>query len=265
MDDLVLHEQNTGFVWTDHRGPFRLVTAEQAESFDRDGYFLLEGALDPKVLALIEAELDPLEAANAERLRELGGKETISSADEITFTANLVARSMVLRRFVSSPPLTDLVADLVGSDVRVYWDQAVYKKPEMDKDFPWHQDNGYRFVEPQAYLTCWMPLVDATVSNGCPWVWPGVHRKGTLAHVPSDLGLVCKHGDEGAVAVEAKVGDVVVFSSLTPHRTGPNRTQSVRKAYITLFAPDGARWDDRPCDNPAWQFSVLVDGRTVPS
>ncbi len=266
MDTLTLHERNTGFVWTDHSGPFRLVTAAQAEAFDRDGYFLLEGVLDPRVLEQVEAELDPLEAANAERIRrELGGRDDISSADEITFTANLVARSDVLRRFVSTPPLTDLVADLVGPDVRVYWDQAVYKKPEMAKDFPWHQDNGYKFVEPQAYLTCWIPLVDATVDNGCPWVWPAVHRQGTLAHVPSDLGLVCKQGDDDAVAVEARVGDIVVFTSLTPHRTGPNLTTSVRKAYIAQFAPDGARWDEGPCDNPEWQFRVLALGRPLDS
>ena len=31
-----------------------------------------------------------------------------------------------------------------------------------------------------------------------------------------------------------------MFSSLTPHCTGPNRTQEVRKAYIVQLAPDGA-------------------------
>ena len=31
-----------------------------------------------------------------------------------------------------------------------------------------------------------------------------------------------------------------MFSSLTPHSTGPNRTGGVRKAYIVQFAPRGA-------------------------
>jgi phytanoyl-CoA hydroxylase len=68
-------------------------------------------------------------------------------------------------------------------------------------------------------------------------------------------------------------GDVVVFSSLTPHRTGPNTTDEVRKAYILQYAPDGARvvaeGDDaaagRPCDDPDRQFLVLRDGRPVPA
>ena len=36
-------------------------------------------------------------------------------------------------------------------------------------------------------------------------------------------------------------GGIVVFSSLTPHLTGPNTTDAVRKAYILQYAlPDGA-------------------------
>ena len=37
-----------------------------------------------------------------------------------------------------------------------------------------------------------------------------------------------------------RAGDIVVFSSLTPHTTGPNLTGEVRKSYIVQFAPDGA-------------------------
>jgi hypothetical protein len=56
----------------------------------------------------------------------------------------------------------------------------------------WHQDNGYTFVEPQQYLTCWVALTDATEANGCPWVAPGVHKLGTLAHrYVEPLGFEC--------------------------------------------------------------------------
>ena len=146
----------------------------------------------------------------------------------------------MLRRFTSSALFADVGADLIGPDVRLYWDQAVYKKPGTESPFPWHQDNGYAFVEPQQYLTCWVALTDATEENGCPWVVPGLHRLGTLAHEYSDIGLVCLHDPEHAVAVPASAGSIVVFSSLTPHSTGPNRTDAVRKAYIVQFAPTGA-------------------------
>jgi ectoine hydroxylase-related dioxygenase (phytanoyl-CoA dioxygenase family) len=54
------------------------------------------------------------------------------------------------------------------------------------------------------------------------------------------VGYQCIEHPADAVPVEAPAGSVVVFSSLTPHRTGPNVTDGVRKAYILQYAPDGA-------------------------
>src|SRR5690606_22202254 len=114
---------------------------------------------------------DPIEARVEAFLRSRpDGRLFIARAGEITFSTHLVLRSALLRAFCASPLFQDLGHDLIGPDVRLYWDQAVYKKPEADRDFPWHQDNGYAFVEPQQYLTCWVALSDATLENGCPWV-----------------------------------------------------------------------------------------------
>jgi ectoine hydroxylase-related dioxygenase (phytanoyl-CoA dioxygenase family) len=70
-----------------------------------------------------------------------------------------------------------------------------------------------------------------------------------------------------------RAGSVVVFSSLTPHRTGPNRSDAVRKAYIVQFAPEGATiFQAGPggepvpvsrADDPQRQYPVLVGGRGV--
>ena len=235
------HEHNTSFTWSEHAGPFRVVTAEQAEQYDENGYFVLEDALGPVEVDALIGAIDPFEERQADALRELeGGRFFIARADEITFTTHLVAQSPLLHEFTRAALLTDICVDLIGPDVRLYWDQAVYKKPGTESPFPWHQDNGYAFVEPQQYLTCWVALTDATEENGCPWVVPGLHRRGTLAHEYSDIGFVCLRDPEDAVAVPARAGSIVVFSSLTPHSTGPNRTGDVRKAYIVQYAPSGA-------------------------
>ncbi len=237
----VVHGLNRDFVWRDHHGPFRTVTRQQARQYDQQGFFVLEGALRPDEVEALTEAIDPLEARDEEKLRDMeGGRFFMARADEITFTTHLVVRSARLRRFTASALFADVCADLIGPDVRLYWDQAVYKKPGTESPFPWHQDNGYAFVEPQQYLTCWVALTDATEENGCPWVVPGLHRLGTLAHEYSDIGFVCLRDPPDAVAVPAPAGSIVVFSSLTPHSTGPNHTDAVRKAYIVQFAPDGA-------------------------
>jgi ectoine hydroxylase-related dioxygenase (phytanoyl-CoA dioxygenase family) len=270
----VADELNGSFEWLDHHGPFRVLTEEQARSYDEKGFFVLPDALTASEVDALTAAIDPFEHEAEEALRGMeGGRFFIARADEITFTTHLVLRSAVLRRFVAGALFADLCADLIGPEVRLYWDQAVYKKPGTESPFPWHQDNGYAFVEPQQYLTCWVALTDATLDNGCPWVVPGLHRRGTLAHEHSDIGFVCLRDPEGAVAAPAARGSIVVFSSLTPHSTGPNHTADVRKAYIVQFAPTGAavlrRGPDGPvqrvrADDPARQYEVLRGGERVP-
>jgi phytanoyl-CoA hydroxylase len=267
------HELNDRFQWRDRSGPFRLVSEDQARCYDHLGYFVLEDAFDADQVASIIDAIDPLEAQMEETLRQQeGGKLFIARANEITFTTHLVTHSEVLRRLASVSPLRDLAGDLIGPDVRLYWDQAVYKKPEASTSFPWHQDNGYAFLSPQQYLTCWIALTDATRDNGCPWVVPGLHRLGTLAHKLTDTGFVCLENPPGPVAIEVRAGSIVVFSSLTPHCTGPNRTADVRKSYIVQYAPDGAEVlvADRdgdvqryPADDARRQFPVLREGRPV--
>ncbi len=271
-----LHPLNHGFEWRLVVGPFRRVTAEQARSFNEKGFFTLEDAIDRATIARVIAEIDPREARMEEFVRAQPGKRLmISEADGISFTIHLVRRSQFLREFSASQVFADLCHDLIGPDVRLYWYQAVYKKREYPKDFPWHQDNGYTFIEPQAYLTCWIALSEATIDNGCPWIIPGGHLRGTLMHRASETGYVCREEDgPEATPVPVRAGSMVVFSSLTPHRTGPNLTKAVRKTYILQYAPDGARiapgtpasigvTPGALCDAPDRQYLILKDAERV--
>jgi ectoine hydroxylase-related dioxygenase (phytanoyl-CoA dioxygenase family) len=267
------HPWNRSFVWEPHSGPFRRITPDQARVYDELGFFVLHDAVDAATIAALREAIAPFDQETLKFLQEqAGGKFLISDAKTITFSAHLVMRAPELRRFCSGAVFQDLAHDLIGPDVRLYWDQAVFKRPEKPKPFPWHQDNGYTYVEPQAYLTCWVPLTDATEANGCPWVVPGLHRMGTLRHWLTGLGFQCLQDPDGATAVPVRAGSIVVFSSLTPHRTGPNLTDAVRETYIVQFAPDGARTlrgdpdagepDIEIQNNPQRQFLILRDGRT---
>jgi phytanoyl-CoA hydroxylase len=235
------HDRNRDFAWRNLQPPFRRVTAAQAAQYDADGYFLLKQAFSAAEMREVADAIAPFEKRVEDYLRtQPHGKVMIAKADAITFTVHIAAQSEALRAFSVHPVFRDLCEDLIGPKARLYWDQAVYKKPGNPDDFPWHQDNGYTYTEPQQYLTCWVALTDATEENGCPWVVPGLHKMGTLKHWMTPLGWRCLKDADGAIAVPAKAGDVVVLSSLTPHRTGPNLTREVRKSYILQYAPDGA-------------------------
>jgi ectoine hydroxylase-related dioxygenase (phytanoyl-CoA dioxygenase family) len=274
--DVELHPWNVGFEWADHSGPMRRLTTGQAAQFDDLGFVVLDDVFTDEELAPVIAATDALEAQADAFLADLDGERfSIAEHGAITFALYPVLHDGAARRFATHPVFADLCHDLIGPDARLYHDQAVYKKPEKPRRFPWHQDNGYNFVEPQQYLTCWVALTDATEQNGCPQVVPGLHRSGTLRHHFTDpLGWEIFEDHPDAVAAPVGKGGIVVFSSLSPHLTGPNTTSEVRKAYILQYAPDGAavlRGDvadsptaREPADDPSRQFSVLRDGEAVP-
>jgi ectoine hydroxylase-related dioxygenase (phytanoyl-CoA dioxygenase family) len=237
------HPLNRDFRWQDvpAERPLRRLTRADVEAFDRDGFIVIKNAFSHAELTDVEMAIDPIEQAHEKYVREQGGNMRLTNTEAITFTTHIVKQSDVLRHFAAHPIIRDLCHDLMGGTVRLYWDQSVYKKTGVKQEFPWHQDNGYTFIEPQQYLTFWIPLLDVDEQNGCPWIVPGLHKGGTLAHWLTPIGLKCLEEPEGAVAVPAKKGDIILFSSLSPHRTGPNlRDGTVRKAYILQYAPDGA-------------------------
>jgi len=267
------HPWNTSFTWQTPQPPYRRVTGSEAAQFDREGWVVVDGLVDDQTLAVVIREIDRREAKVEAFLRtQPDERMSIAEAGALTVSVHLAARSPVLRQLASSPAMTDLCADLLGPDVNLYWDQAVYKKPEKPRRVPWHQDNGYTYIEPQQYLTIWLALTDATPGNGCPIVAPGVHRMGTLAHTYVEpLGYECFSDPPRTAVAPVEAGGAVVFSSLTPHLTGPNLTNEVRKAYILQYAPAGAETligdpsagspqERRPCDDPDRQFPVLRGG-----
>lgn len=265
-----LHKLNKNFSWPDRDRAGEFLSQDQISAFDRDGFFLFPGAFSEKELARVISAIDPLEEEAEAYLRtRKKGKLFISIADAITFVPHIVTKSETVKAFARHPVLAKIARDLLGDNARLYWDQSVYKKPGNPKSFPFHQDNGYVFIEPQVYLTCWIPLVDVDENNGCPWVVPGLHRSGTLAHETTGLGYEIFTKHEHEISVPAKAGDIVVFSSLTPHKTGPNLTSTTRKAYILQYAPDGIvvrKSEDDPGTlqtDEKRQFYVVKDGQLV--
>ena len=258
-----LHPLNSDFTWIQPEPPYRLITQAQADAYREQGGFLLEKAFTQAEVANLVEALDPIEAeANAYLARMTDDQPSIARADEIVFRPHAVLQTPVAAQFATHPVFAALCGDLIGPSARLYWDQLVYKRPGTAEEFPWHQDNGYTYVTPQQYLTCWVALTDATPENGCPWIAPGLHKQGTLAHQWTDLGFEClETAPPNAQPMPLAAGSIAVFSRLTPHRPGPNVTDQIRKAYILQYAPDGAVVHSRsgtvqPANAPDRQFLI---------
>jgi ectoine hydroxylase-related dioxygenase (phytanoyl-CoA dioxygenase family) len=255
------HPWNTGFTWQEHAAPCTTITAEQAAQFDELGFFVFENAFDAATLERLDESL----VSGDERTKEFlagtpDGRFGVTGLDTQTVAPHAVTRSDFARRLVANEVLAGIARDLVGPDVRLYWDQSVYKQPKSAEPVLWHQDNGYTYVEPQSYLTCWIAITDATLENGCVSVIPRVHREGTLVHRTTTIGEECWGDWSEAVEVPVRAGSVVVFTSLTPHATKRNTTDGVRKAYIVQYVPDGAiALYGNPDRGPATRTELCAD------
>ena len=205
------------------------------ESFRRDGYFVVPELFDPHEVKDMARHVE--KAAFELAL----GKP---SDGPLSYRPMMHLASPELTRYATDRRWAAIVLPLLGTaDARLYWEQAVAKPPQARTELPWHQDNGYTPLIPEEYVTCWLALDDATEDNGCIEVIPASHLRGTVSHHPGEgpfrVGL---DGGEGeGVALPVERGDVLVFSSLIMHRSGPNVTDRHRRAWIIQFCPAAAR------------------------
>jgi len=207
---------------------------DQREAFRERGFFSLGKPFAPPELAEIGTEYDRLLA----RAQKIGEPERTP----FDYLALLQLQSAVLRSYATSRAIVEPLLDLLGPDVRLYWDQAVAKPPGTTSDTPWHQDNGYGAVEPAEYVTTTLALDPMTLANGCLWIQPGSHARGPRAH--RDTGgffQVGYEGPEAGVPCELEAGELLVFSSLTMHRAGPNPSEAWRRSWVIQFIPAHAR------------------------
>lgn len=219
-----------------------IISPEQRQQFETIGYFVLENLFTIEEMNALSADIERYQSQHEEQLQEVG-TQGISRAKEISFTSHLAEQYEAIRAFCTRPEFVAITTQLLGPDTDLYWNQSVFKGPEGDKQFPWHQDDGYTPVTPSPYLTLWLALNDATLENGCISVLPGSHRRGLVPHVSTPLGLSCHSLDDPdqGVPVPVTAGSIAVFQSLMMHKSGVNRSKGMRKAYIIQYSHAGLR------------------------
>lgn len=219
------------------------ITPEQRAQLDENGFFLLENVFTQAEMDALAERIETYQRRHEEAIAARGGTEGISRASEITFTSHLAENDEEIKAFCQRPEFVAITTTLLSPDIDLYWNQSVFKMPEGEKQFPWHQDDGYIQVTPSPYLTLWLALNDATPENGCISVIPGSHKRGLVPHESTPIGQVCHSLDDPdqGVQVPVKAGSMAVFYSLTMHKSGVNRSKGPRKAYVIQYSVAGLK------------------------
>ena len=151
--------------------------------------------------------------------------------------------------FLRHPPLVSCIESLVGPDII---GSSVYrirpKAPGYSRGaVPWHQDSGYFMphCDQSLIVTCWIPLVDATIENGCLYVLPKSHRSGVYRHYTGGQGGYLEIAREDLpapepVACPMRAGSVLFMTNLT--RTLPLRTTPISFAGASISATKTPRF-----------------------
>ncbi len=231
------------------------LTAKEVQQFNKLGYVVKESIYSSDDLQLLK---DGLTGAIQEKCDELIARGELDRdfAEESFETrltrihqynpeaAHEVLMSIWSGRFhgpgilkaLRHRPLIACIEDIIGPDIvgtsiyRIRPKVPGYSRGEV----PWHQDSGYSMAHCYDYLmvTCWIPLVDATLDNGCLWVIPKVQDEGVIRHYTGGhagfLEIAPENVPRGAIPVEMSAGSVLFLTNLTPHASFENKTDIVR-------------------------------------
>lgn len=243
------------------------VTEEHLKQFRAEGYFILDRVLPEETVSALRSECERfIELKNGEMEAAGVGTLGISHRNNRYFVDNRYTTSAFLKRFLFSDLMQQIAQSVLGDDVYLFIELFVVKYPRVGMSFGWHQDSGYMRGNPhKPYMSCWCALDDMTEDNGTLYVLPFGRVSGNqvIEHVRDENtnDLVGYFGDDPGVPIIVPAGSVVVFSSLLLHRTGANKTDRPRRAYLAEYSVEPIT--DR--EGKIWSLAVpfLRDGNRV--
>lgn len=236
-----------------------LLTAEQIETYQRDGVVCLRGLFDRAWLERLRAAAEACLAAPTDMSAELAAsREDPGRFFHDTFVWR---QNTDCRAFLFDSPAADIAAQVMGATrINIVFDQWLIKEPGTPTRTPWHHDLPYWPVDGTQICTLWLALDPVTAESGAVEYVKGSHRWGQrflpasfsgnpqytepLPPVP-DIDAMRERLE--IVQFELEPGDCTLHHALLLHGApGNRRLDRRRRAYVTRWAGDDAVFHPRP-------------------
>jgi ectoine hydroxylase-related dioxygenase (phytanoyl-CoA dioxygenase family) len=222
----------------DDRHLENLITDEQRQFFEEQGYLIVEDAVPMEMVGELETCLDRI---HAERIA------AGHSPHADMFVPNFVGRDPAFIELLDWHRTFPLVWGILGWNLYLYHSHCGVTPPpapgaEMKpRTLGWHQDSGRVNVEMESHprprlslkVAYWLSDVSEP-GRGNFYVLPGSHLHDRLER-PTD-GV---SNPDGAMPVCCRPGDAVLFDRRLWHARSDNSSQVTRKV---LFYGYGYRW-----------------------
>lgn len=231
------------------------LTQPQVDFFHENGYAVLGPILKPDEIAILREAYDEefrksVEGGGARNLA-IEKDQAEKKPTQMLQIMQMCERSLHFRKLIYDTRILDAVQSLIGPNLMLFHDQALFKPARHGGPVNWHQDNAYWKCSPALLLSCWLTLDDVDVSNGAMQVIPGSHLRPVWHEETNTPALIETKGFDKskAVVVDLPAGGAMLHHCQTLHYTAPNTTDRQRRAFAIHFMPPGTR--DR-------------DGKTLP-
>jgi ectoine hydroxylase len=224
----------------EHNMVFATITADDIETFWRDGYVVKRKFFDSEEVGYLQAaiETDPAIAANIVALADSEG-----GATELALWNH--PGNDVFGMVARGDRIAGGAAALLGKEVYHYHTKLTLKRPGGGGAWDWHQDYGYWYNNGCLYpdmLSVGIAVDAATRENGCLQMIRGSHKLGRIEHgrVGGQTGAdierveeILKHLPHDYL--EMGPGDTIFFHGNTLHASDPNRSSRSRNVMLCAY------------------------------
>lgn len=228
------------------------------DAFRRDGTIVADDAVTPAQLAALRKEFDAWWEESRNHEQNYG--EMVDGRPRFDLQLPGHTRAAPLLRRVNSPTeiseayldvvansrIPDMVADLIGPNVKFHHSKINAKLPGANTEVKWHQDFPFTPHSNDDLVTALLALDDVDETNGPLIAALGSH-KGDLAEIWHDGTFTGVAGEAASTgwAKDAKVftmkaGSVCLMHTRAGHSSGPNRGTRPRRLFIAVYSAEDA-------------------------
>ncbi|TCK19924.1 phytanoyl-CoA dioxygenase family protein [Pseudonocardia endophytica] len=232
----------------DNRTRPKVITEEQRDFYDRNGYLVLERIIPDEWLERLRAVTDEM----VERSRPLTESDRVfdleptHSAEDprLRRVTSPVDQHPEYWAFASESVIADVAADLVGDDVKFHHSKLNFKWAKGGAEVKWHQDIQFWPHTNYSPLTIGTYLYDCGMEQGPLGVMPGSHEW-ELYDLYDDQGnWRGALSEEDAAAVPAErteylpgpAGSITIHNCRMLHHSAANHSDIGRPLLLNIYS-----------------------------
>ena len=253
-----------------------MLTAEQVEAFWRDGVLTIPDAVTPAQLSALRADFDGGGAES--RTHEAPYGETVDGRARFDVQPGHSPEHPALRRVqaptevsaayrevMADSAMVDMVADLIGPDVKLHHTKVNSKLPGAATEVRWHQDFPYTPHSNTDLVTALLMVDEVTELNGPLEVLPGSHlgplhslwHDGVFTGAVDDAVAADMRRD--SIACFGPAGSVCLMHTKLAHGSAPNLSDRSRTLFICVYSAGDAA-PSAPSPVPTVHQGLFVRG-----